>query len=191
MHKWNVVYDDPTSDHYQQISLYSIQNDVWHYIGPATVIWEKCKTSSEVLIWIICHPSISQVVFSSISQYSESSHLPSELLSSLIHSILPSFQSDLCQLSLRGKNTFSLLSSLFPDFSPESIESSTVPTTMFSLQFTATSSFTPYLAPEYHSTVKELQMKTPPQVFFLHSFQSDVNGIRGNENKPLIVTCVF
>ena len=191
MSNWNVAYDDSTSNHYQQLSLYSIQNDVWHYIGPATIIWENCKTSSEVLIWIICHPSIAQVVFSSISHHSSAFHLPSESSSLFIHSLSISFQSELCQLSLRGKNTFSLLSSLFPDFNADSIESSS---TLFSLPFTAvsssssSSSHSPYLAPEYYSTVKELHIKTPPRAFFLHPSRPEIDGVRGNEEQSLSAT---
>ena len=169
MNNWNVAYDDPICDHYRQISLYSLHNDIWHYIGPATVIWENCKTSSEVLVWIICHPSISQVVFSSISQHSSSSHLPSDLSSSLLPSLSVELQSEFCQLSLRGKNTFSLLSSLFSDFNTDCITSSS---TLFPLRFSVISSHTPYLAPEYYSAVNELRIQPPPRAFFLHSSSS-------------------
>lgn len=169
MNKCALDIDNIPSDRLTTVPIYSSVNGSLYCIGPVQLLVEQHQSvrsfssdSADTLIaWFICHPSISDSVFS-VLQHSAGDLWESG--TSLIRRATVSFENEFCYLAIRGNRSLELLHTLYPRLSVE--ESSLKNQQILTVPYYFPISTAPYYAPEYSSPIADLRIPVPSRAYY-------------------------
>lgn len=154
------------SDRLIVVPVFSLYSKPVCYIGPVYMLVEQdppvrsfSVATSPVTVWILCHPSISDTVFSILRQTTGSLSLS---LLSLTLSASVAYDTTFSLLSVRGSHSWELLQSVFRTPLPD--EASLVDGQLLSVSLLPSPAPSPYYAPEFASQGPGRRSR-PPQVF--------------------------
>ena len=154
------------SDRLIVVPVFSLYSKPVCCIGPVYMLVEQdppvrsfSVATSPVTVWILCHPSISDTVFSILRQTAGSL---SPSFPSLTPSASVASDTSFSLLSIRGSHSWDLLQSVFRTPLPD--EASLADGQLLSASLSPSPASSPYYAPEFASQGPGRRSR-PPQVF--------------------------
>ena len=154
------------SDRLIVVPVFSLYSKPVCCIGPVYMLVEQdppvrsfSVATSPVTVWILCHPSISDTVFSILRQTAGSL---SPSFPSLTPSASVAYDTSFSLLSIRGSHSWDLLQSVFRTPLPD--EASLADGQLLSASLSPSPASSPYYAPEFASQGPGRRSR-PPQVF--------------------------